>query len=241
MSGMKLFGVIVAFGLSVSALGQSVVMLPQGAEGVFLVDPNAFGGATNIAAAASDGYNPVTRTLTWNTNAAGAGAFADWLSSDFTNAVQDEVGSISITGAVDTINGLQGTVIIAGGTNVTITTNGNTLGFNVGAEYAVPYSFVNTNVSGTWTIDFDAGPVQEYIQTGAITTMVASTTFTDRLVAVRVVLTTTTSTFFNRWPTNVFVWSGGSAPVTVNNKRNIFFFERAKTGRVNASYIGTED
>ena len=53
--------------------------------------------------------------------------WASWLGSTFTNAVDARIGTVGVTGAVTSINGLDGDVTLAPGDNVTITTNDNTL------------------------------------------------------------------------------------------------------------------
>lgn len=68
-------------------------------------------GATGIVAAAADAYNPTTRVLTWNTNAAsggGGGGSVPYV----TNALIQALGSIPATaGATQTIDLTSGTVI----------------------------------------------------------------------------------------------------------------------------------
>jgi len=103
----------------------------------------------------------------------------------------------------------------------------------------VPYTLVDTNVSGTWTIDFDAGFVQEYHQTGAITSIVTSTSFTNFVTTPRVVLLTDTNAI--TFPTNGWVWASGSYPTTANTNYNIFYLERSRFGKIHAVYVGTED
>lgn len=103
----------------------------------------------------------------------------------------------------------------------------------------VPYTLVDTNVSGTWTIDFDAGFVQEYHQTGAITSIVTSTSFTNFVTTPRVVLLTDTNSI--TFPTNGWVWASGSYPTTANTNYNIFYLERSRFGKIHAVYVGTED
>jgi hypothetical protein len=53
--------------------------------------------------------------------------WASWLESTFTNAVDSRIETVGVTGAVTSINGLDGAVTLAPGDNVTITTNANTL------------------------------------------------------------------------------------------------------------------
>lgn len=98
-------------------------------------------GATNIAAGASDSYNAGTRTLTWNTNAAGGGSAGDFKAD----------GSVPMTGDIN-LGGkaaTNGGAIYAtnGAFSGTLTVDGNAVLTNAVTEYGTTDS---TAYRGDW-------------------------------------------------------------------------------------------
>jgi hypothetical protein len=95
-------------------------------------------GATNIAAGASDSYDPGTRTFTWNTNAAaGGGTGAGDTNGLVTNLVY--TACPAITGATYSVD------------NKTWTLEGPAVGGATKSKYVRTYMTGSTTISAAWT------------------------------------------------------------------------------------------
>ena len=96
------------------------------------------------------------------------------------------------------------------------------------------------NVSGTWTVDFRAGPVQEFSQTGAITAQTYVVHSTNEAAYCEVILLADTNsiTWISATGTTNTVWVNGLTPTHTVSTRNVFAL-RAHRGRVHATHIGT--
>jgi hypothetical protein len=132
-------------------------------------------GATNISAGASDSYDPVTRTMTWDTNAVGGGVgtITNISSLDGSVAVTDPGGpepDLSVASYVSNQLNLIGdsgfqTLSDSGTNDVSYTVNFSTVPFLLvqtytGSTYQITYEVISTATNGATFVARNSGGLE---------------------------------------------------------------------------------